>query len=142
MSITFVKVPVSVSDGKDDYVLFDLLLPYQWDDNVVLNLVRFIMRLRSVFVDKIKVSYLLVSFLQEQHFSIFNMIYISHQEQSDESVHPLQTMKIGTETIPLSDTECDTRDLMIKLTMLLMKIYVKQKHVYSKAFCENDVCNP
>jgi hypothetical protein len=131
MSITFVKVPVSVSDDQDEYMLFDLLLPYQWDDEVVLTMVRFIMKLRSVFVNKVQVSYLLASFLQEQPFSIFNMIYISQQhDQSDQSNLPLKTMKIGTDFIPLSDVECDTPELLMKLTMLLMKTYVKQKHVY------------
>ena len=128
MSLTFVKLPVSVSDGKQEYVLLDLLLPYLWDDEVLLSMIQLIMKLRSTFVNQTRVSYLLASFFEEQPFSIFNMIYVCQQE-TQESL-PLKTITIGNESFPLSDVECNTKELSMRLSVSLIKQYVKQKFCY------------
>ena len=75
-TVTFFKIPISISDSTTTFHLFDILLPSKLDENILLSVLRLLCKLRPLLSNQKNVEEAIVSFLDAQPFVIFNYVYI------------------------------------------------------------------
>ena len=71
-TITFFKIPVSVEDSNETFHLFDILLTDKFDENLLLMILSFLSKIRTIFCNQKNIDQLLSTFLDSQSFICFN----------------------------------------------------------------------
>lgn len=125
-TVSFFTVPVSFVDDNDvindKFHGFDILLPV--DKSHVIEIVSWIIKLRSEFLMEKNINRALANFFDNQPYSCFNYVYISQPESSSDRLvtNGLTHMIIENEKIPLSDNEERMVDLAAKICYILMNV--------------------
>lgn len=119
--VSYRTVPISVSDEKETYYLFDLLLPMTFCEKTMINIIQSISNIRSRFSGKNLIDRELVMFFESIPYTQFNYISIPvANEELRTSILPLTTILIGTNSFPLSPLERDD----ISVCLALVKSYL------------------
>jgi hypothetical protein len=125
-TITFIKLPVSVCDSKNEHFLFYILLPSTCDEQVNLFIINFLSKLRSVFANQKQIDSILSSFLDSLPYITFNHIYIlSQDDEMNRLSDGLQKIKIGTKVFSLNNQEHSDFYFNNMVCMYIMNFYMK-----------------
>lgn len=122
-TITFFKIPVSVEDLNETYYLFDILLPTEFDENLLLMVLSFLSKIRSIFCNQKNIDQLLSTFLDSQSFIYFNFLYMNQIDDNRTSNEGLKYIKLGFKKISLNNQEKSDFYFNSVICMELMKFY-------------------
>ena len=124
-NITFIKVPIHVCDTQKDYHLFDILLPFNCDEKVILTILNLLCKMRSIFLNQKNVDGILSSFLDSQPYIIFNCILIKDIENEEErmSNDGLKKIKFGAKIYSLNNQENSDFYFHSMICMTIMNYY-------------------
>jgi hypothetical protein len=122
-TITFFKIPVSVEDLNETYYLFDILLPTEFDENLLLMVLSFLSKIRSIFYNQKNIDQLLSTFLDSQSFIYFNFLYMNQIDDNRISNEGLKYIKLGLKKISLNNQEKSDFYFNSVICMELMKFY-------------------
>ena len=120
MSITFFTFPVYAEDYDSSFFLFDLLLPVSCTDQVILDIVQFLINLRSYLIESTNVDISLANFLNNQSFSCFNFIHLGETPEIPRVTSGITHIKMKEYRFPLG-TFAEEK---LKIAICLMKSYL------------------
>ena len=125
-NITFIKVPIQVCDTQKDYHLFDILLPSNCEEKVILTILNLLCKMRSIFLNQKNVDGILSSFLDSQPYIIFNCILIKDVENEEERMSNdggLKKIKFGAKVYSLNNQENSDFYFHSMICMTIMNYY-------------------
>ena len=104
--LSFIQLPISVSDSSNTYHLFDMLLPSEFNEQKNLMVLSIICKLRPLFANTKNIDTILSNFLDIQPYITFNHIYISdlHDEHRISS-DVLKYIHIGEKKFSINNQE-------------------------------------
>jgi hypothetical protein len=120
----FRSLPVTVADETQRYDLFDILLPYEYDEESILLVTRLLGQLRSECNnDRNQISRMVSQFLDSLPFFNFNYLFFATpREKNQFSETGITYLYIGDKQFTLSTIDHD--ECMICIT--LMKVYLEK----------------
>ena len=122
-TVSFLSIPVFVSDDHTRYFLFDIHFPEKYNEESLLLVTRLIVQLRHEFIsDKKYIDRVLVGFFESLPFFSFNYFFFNNPTQQTRfSEEGVKKLHIGENTFELSSIEQDE----ILLCLALSKVYFK-----------------
>ena len=122
-TVSFLSIPVFVSDNHTRYFLFDIHFPEKYEEDSLLLVTRLLVQLRHEFIsDKKHIDRVLVGFFESLPFFSFNYFFFNNPTQqtrfSEEGVSKLH---IGDKSFELSSTDNDETLFCLALS----KVYFK-----------------
>jgi len=124
MSITFIKVPISVNDNESHF-LFDILLPSGMNEPILYEIIDFMVRFRkscASYQPKYLSSFL-ATFLESQPYLCFNYLYIPYHSLEEKTLSRMDSIQVGDTLFNVSSSRDEL--FIVKLAMTLMKQYIK-----------------
>ena len=122
-TITFFKIPVSVDDSNETFHLFDILLTDNFDENLLLMILSFLSKIRTIFCNQKNIDQLLSTFLDSQSFICFNFLYMNQFDSDRTSNDGLKYINLGTKKISLNNQEKSDFYFNSIICIELMKFY-------------------
>lgn len=121
--LTFLSIPVFVSDSHTRYFLFDIHFQEKYNEESLLLVTRLLSQLRQEFnSDKNNIDRVLVQFFESLPFYSFNYFFFSNLTyQTRYSDEGITTLHVGDKSFALSSIENDE----ILLCMALSTVYFK-----------------
>jgi hypothetical protein len=125
-TLTFFKIPISISDSTTTFHLFDILLPSKLDENILLSVLRLLCKLRPLLSNQKNVEEAIVSFLDAQPFVIFNYVYIpeiADDKENRVSNEGIKWIHIGDRKFSINNQEQSDFHFNGITCMEFMKLY-------------------
>ena len=130
-TVTFFKIPISISDSTTTFHLFDILLPSKLDENILLSVLRLLCKLRPLLSNQKNVEEAIVSFLDAQPFVIFNYVYIpeiADDKENRVSNEGIKWIHIGDRKFSINNQEQSDFHFIVKnykITLIVFTLIVK-----------------
>ena len=125
-TVTFFKIPISISDSTTTFHLFDILLPLKLDENILLSVLRLLCKLRPLLSNQKNVEEVIISFLDAQPFVIFNYVYIpeiADDKENRMSNEGIKWIHIGNRKCSINNQEQSDFHFNGITCMEFMKLY-------------------
>ena len=120
--ISFTKLPIYVADSET-YHLFDVLLPTEFNEQTILQILSILCKMRGVFTSK-QIDFHLSAFLDSQPYITFNHIYLPDvKDEPRVSKDTLKWIVVGDRKFSLSNQETSDFYFHSVCCMLIMQKY-------------------
>jgi len=104
--ISFIQLPISVSDSSDTYHLFDMLLPSEFNEQKNLMVLSILCKLRPLFANNKNIDAILSNFLDSQPYITFNHIYMPDvRDENRISNEVLKWINVGEKKFSINNQE-------------------------------------
>ncbi len=113
-------IPVWLSNEKERFMVFDLLLPMAFKEESIRQISSFLSRFRLAMSQQMRIDAALSEFLDSQPYVCFNYILMPNPCEPREAVTPVNRFCIGDECTSLSIYDSDQEALYV----MLMRQYV------------------
>jgi len=116
--LSYRRIPIFVRNSLESFYLMDLLLPANFDENIIRGFISIITSLRSNFAKQNEIDRTLAEFYQMIPFYLFNSIYVLEKMADDKnriSLTPVKELLVGAHAFPITPIENDNLDLCLKL---------------------------
>lgn len=122
--ISFIKLPIYVSDSNESYHLFDMLLPSECNEQKNLIILSILCKLRVLFLNNKNVDTIVSNFLDSQPYITFNYICIPDvKEDMRVSSENLKWISVGEKKFSLNNQETSDFYFHSICCMTIMNLY-------------------
>lgn len=123
MEVVYFKIPIFVEDSTNKYHLFDILLPKIFDENIILSILNFLSKIRSLLYNKKDLNVITQSIFDSLSYYYFNFLYIIENIEIEELNEGIKWIILGNKKISLNNQEKSDFYYNSILCMELMNYY-------------------